>query len=113
MAEQAILKGKLTRVVKICNANVTEFTIAVKETKMDGTTFTIGTKVSGMVEDYVPHDAKTYRVCAMATGDEVTIIMDKHPSQGWEISSLRVHRPSCRSIKKYLKDLEKELAEEN
>lgn len=113
MAKKAVLTGKIVRVAKICNSNVTEFTVDVRETQMDDTTFTIGTEVSFMVENYILHDAKTEKVCSVAVGDKVTVAMEKHPSRSWKISSLHVRRPSCRPIKEYLKDLEDEIEKRN
>lgn len=112
MAKNAILIGKITRVAQLCDTDVTEFNIDVKETMMDGTTFTIGTEVSCRVKNSVPHDVKTGKVCPIAAGDEITLEMEKHSSR-WGVTSLIVQRATGRPLKEFLSDLEKELASRN
>ena len=106
---KAILIGKISRVAQLCGTDATELNIDVKETMMDGTTFTIGTEVSCMVKNSIPHDVKTGKVCPIAVGDEITMEMEKHDSR-WCVTSLIVRRATGRLLKEFLSDLEEELA---
>ena len=112
MAKKAVLTGKITRVAKLCGSGRTELSIDVRETKIDQTTFTLGTDISCAVPHSTIHDAQTNRVCTVAAGDKVTIEAE-NVKNSWVITAIKLDHPNEITIVDYLKSLEEELAGKN
>ena len=107
MAKNAIFTGTVTRVAALIHPNRTEFTVKVKETKMDDAVFTIGTDISTFM-------TQKQRIITCMTnlsvGDDVTVKMEKNENNVWEVCDMDHSPHRGRPAGSFLNDLEEELA---
>ena len=111
---KATLIGKISRIAKVCGSGRTELTIEVKETTIGDTTFTIGSQVCCEVSNSIARNMQTKEVCALATGDQITIVAENDCmySRGkWIITSLSHHKTPGQALNEFLNDLVKELSD--
>ena len=111
MAKNAIFTGTVTRVAALIHPNRTEFTVKVKETKMDDAVFTIGTDITCEVSTFMTQKQRIITCMTnLSVGDDVTVKMEKNGNNVWEVCDMDHSPHRGRPAGSFLNDLEEELA---
>jgi hypothetical protein len=110
MKKNAILIGKVMRIAKLNKPSMMEVSVDVHETKIGGSTFTIGDKLNFEVNTFVSQKGCILETMNnLAVGDVITVEMEKSES-GWEVTSMSHTPDRGRPVGDFLNDLEEEIA---
>ena len=105
---QALFVGTVKRVGKIVEPpHRFEFTVAVKETNLNGELFTIGDKITFMVDNNLSTGRVLVVLANLAPGDAVSVKVEKRDGK-WQVVELVNSPDRGRSVDDYLTDLEEE-----
>lgn len=103
---KAILVGEVTRVAKLYSPARTEFTVDVRETTLNGELFTIGDKLTFVVDTSQP--TTVVQLTNLSVGDETTINAEQGENGCWNVVSISNRPHRGRPASDFLNDLVEE-----
>lgn len=108
LVSQAKFVGTVKRVGKIVEPpHRIEFTVAVRETNLNGELFTIGDKVTFTVDNNLSSGRVLVVLANLAPGDAVNVKVEKRDGK-WQVVELLNLPDRGRSVDDFLNDLEEE-----
>lgn len=124
MKKKAIIRGEITRFVRLEDDWCVEFSVRVSSSEIGGVTFTIGTTVDFTVkrkcEGFVgpgskltpePPQEPFVTAYILTVGDKVEIAMEQDENDQWDISAITHIPQHSQKVEDFLSDLEQILRE--